>query len=260
MRLIGHFLVAAFAGATLLALSSYAALADKRVALVVGNSSYQNVAKLPNPSSDASAIAEMFRKAGFDVVDLQLDAGNLEFKRAIRRFEDAASGADMAVAFFAGHGLELKGTNYMIPIDARLADERDAPDEAIALDRIVEAVDGQAIAPRNRCLRDSPFAVTARRHPPCRTSTRSRRVSRRYRYVVRTARRAPRPRSHGDWPLAVHSGQSYRACSTSSWPSRPRGVMKIPITGRSRSSTALGGHFAGAAPGQPKSAGCRCEG
>ena len=165
MRLIGHFLVAAFAGATLLALSSYAALADKRVALVIGNSSYQNVAKLPNPSSDASAIAEMFRKAGFDVVDLQLDAGNLEFKRAIRRFEDAASGADMAVAFFAGHGLELKGTNYMIPIDARLADERDAPDEAIALDRIVEAVDG---AKRLRLVivdacRDNPFTVTMKR-------------------------------------------------------------------------------------------------
>jgi Caspase domain len=165
MRLIGHFLVAAFAGATLLALSGYVALADKRVALVVGNSSYQHVAKLPNPSSDASAIAEMFRKAGFDVVDLQLDAGNLEFKRAIRRFEDAASGADMAVAFFAGHGLELKGTNYMIPIDARLADERDAPDEAIALDRIVEAVDG---AKRLRLVivdacRDNPFAVTMKR-------------------------------------------------------------------------------------------------
>jgi hypothetical protein len=166
MRLTRHILsVAAFAGAIFLAFSSGIALAEKRVALVVGNSSYQNVAKLPNPAADASAIAEMFRKAGFDVVDLQLDAGNLEFKRAIRRFEDAASGADMAVAFFAGHGLELKGTNYMIPIDARLADERDAPDEAIALDRIVEAVDG---AKRLRLVivdacRDNPFAVTMRR-------------------------------------------------------------------------------------------------
>src|ERR1700716_35317 len=143
MRLTRHFLsVAAFASAIFLAFSTGGALAPKRVGLVVGNSSYQNVAKLPNPSADANAIADMFRKAGFEVVDLQLDVGNLEFKRAIRRFEDAASGADMAVAFFAGHGLELKGTNYMIPIDARLADERDTPDEAIALDRIVEAVDG----------------------------------------------------------------------------------------------------------------------
>src|SRR5450631_1570138 len=108
--------IAALAGAAIvLAFSGNSALADKRVALVVGNSNYQNVAKLPNPSADASAIAQMFRNAGFDVVDLQLDAGNLEFKRAIRRFEDAAADSDMAVAFFAGHGLELKGTNYMIP-------------------------------------------------------------------------------------------------------------------------------------------------
>jgi hypothetical protein len=176
MRLTRHFAsVVALASAIFLALASDdAALADKRVALVVGNSSYQNVAKLPNPAADATAIAEMFRKAGFDVVDLQLDAGNLEFKRAIRRFEDAASGADMAVAFFAGHGLELKGANYMIPIDARLADERDAPDEAIALDRIVEAVDG---AKRLRLVivdacRDNPFAVTMRRQSALRSVSR----------------------------------------------------------------------------------------
>ena len=174
MRLIGHFLVAAFAGATLLALSSYAALADKRIALVVGNSNYQNVAKLPNPSADATAVARMFRDAGFDVVDLQLDVGSLEFKRAIRRFEDAAGDSDMAVAFFAGHGLELKGANYMIPVDARLADERDAPDEAIALDRIVEAVNG---AKRLRLViidacRDNPFAVNMKRQSALRALTR----------------------------------------------------------------------------------------
>jgi hypothetical protein len=176
MRLTIHFVsIAAVAGAAVIwAFSGNSALADKRVALVVGNSNYQNVAKLPNPSADASAIAQMFRNAGFEVVDLQLDAGNLEFKRAIRRFEDAASDSDMAVAFFAGHGLELKGTNYMIPIDARLADERDAPDEAIALDRIVEAVDG---AKRLRLViidacRDNPFAVTMKRQAAMRALTR----------------------------------------------------------------------------------------
>src|SRR6267154_1411745 len=176
MRLTIRFVsIAVIAGAAIfLAFSSSSALADKRVALVVGNSASQNVAKPPNPASDASAIAEMFRKAGFDVVDLQLNVGNLEFKRAIRRFEDAASGADMAVAFFAGHGLELKGANYMIPIDAKLADERDAPDEAIALDRIVDAVDG---AKRLRLVivdacRDNPFAVTMRRQTAVRNIAR----------------------------------------------------------------------------------------
>jgi len=168
-------LIAAFSAATVfLACSSDPALADKRVALVVGNSAYQHVAKLPNPASDASAVARMFKNAGFDIVDLQLDLGNLDFKRAIRRFEDAASDADMAVVFFAGHGLELRGTNYMIPVDARLADDRDAPDEAITLDRIVEAVDG---AKRLRLVivdacRDNPFAVNMKRLASLRTVTR----------------------------------------------------------------------------------------
>jgi hypothetical protein len=176
MRPTRHFaLLVALAGAGLfLTLSSISAMAEKRVALVVGNSGYQNVARLPNPANDARAVAQMFKNAGFDVVDLQLDLGSLDFKRAIRRFEDAAGDADMAVVFFAGHGLELRGTNYMIPVDARLADDRDAQDEAIALDRIIEAVDG---AKRLRLVivdacRDNPFAVTMKRQAPLRTVSR----------------------------------------------------------------------------------------
>ena len=167
--------VAAFVAATfLLGLPSNPALADKRVALVIGNSSYQNVAKLPNPSGDASAIAQMFKNSGFDVVDLQIDVANLEYKRAIRRFADAANDADIAIVFFAGHGVEIRGTNYMIPVDAKLADERDAPDEAIALDRIIEAVDG---AKRLRLIiidacRDNPFSVTMKRQLAQRTTSR----------------------------------------------------------------------------------------
>jgi len=86
-----------------------AARADKRVALVVGNSGYQAVPQLPNPSRDASAVARMFRDAGFDTVDVQLNVGNLEFKRAIRRFEATADQADIAVVYYAGHGLEIGG-------------------------------------------------------------------------------------------------------------------------------------------------------
>jgi outer membrane protein assembly factor BamD (BamD/ComL family) len=168
-------LIAAFSAATvLLAFSSDPALADKRVALVIGNSAYQKVARLPNPANDASAMAQLFKNAGFDFVDLQLDLGIQDFKRAIRRFEDAASDADMAVVFFAGHGLELRGTNYMIPVDARLADYRDAPDETIPLDRIVEAVEG---AKRLRLVivdacRDNPFVVTMKQLASLRTVSR----------------------------------------------------------------------------------------
>jgi hypothetical protein len=77
--------LAVLAGTILsLALWSNAALADRRVALVIGNASYQNAPELPNPSADASAMVEIFKKAGFDVVDLQIDLNNLDYKRAIQ--------------------------------------------------------------------------------------------------------------------------------------------------------------------------------
>ena len=167
--------ISVFAGVLLfLALCVAPALADRRVALVIGNSSYENVPKLPNPSADANAIAEMFKSAGFEVVDLKIDVGHLDYKRAIRRFEDTAVDADIAVVFFAGHGIEIRGTNYMIPIDAKLADERDAPDEAIPLDRIIEAMSG---AKRLRLViidacRDNPFSVTMKRHDAQRSTSR----------------------------------------------------------------------------------------
>ena len=144
MHVTKHSVLAAVqAGvALILALWSAPTLADKRVALVIGNSHYQNVAQLPNPSADADAVAQMLKSAGFEYVDLETDKGYLDFKRSIRKFEDAANGADIAVVFFAGHGLEVGGSNYMIPVDARLADERDAEDEALDLKRIIEAAGG----------------------------------------------------------------------------------------------------------------------
>ena len=160
-------LVAAAIGGAILsmAFASAAALADKRVALVVGNSSYQTVPQLPNPSRDATAVAKMFRDAGFDTVETQINVGNLDFKRAIRRFETIADHADIAVVYYAGHGLEISGTNYLIPVDARLASDRDAEDEAIPLERLVSSADG---AKRLRLIildacRDNPFVTSMRR-------------------------------------------------------------------------------------------------
>ena len=148
-----------------LALSSDAAWAERRVALVVGNSTYQTVPQLPNPSRDAGSVAQMFRDAGFDSVETAINVGNLEFKRAIRKFELAADQADIAVLFYAGHGIEIGGTNYLIPIDAKLASDRDADDEAITLERMVTSADG---AKRLRVVildacRDNPFTVSMRR-------------------------------------------------------------------------------------------------
>lgn len=142
-----------------------AAWAEKRVALIVGNSRYQTVPQLANPSRDANAVAKLFRDAGFDSVEVQINVGNLEFKRAIRKFETSADQADIAVVYYAGHGLELAGTNYLIPVDARLASDRDADDEAILLERLVSSADG---AKRLRLVildacRDNPFVPAMRR-------------------------------------------------------------------------------------------------
>ena len=149
-------------GVLCLPLWANAAFAERRVALIIGNSAYQNAPALPNPARDARAMAAMFQKAGYDVVSTAYDVGNLEFKRAIRQFEDASSDSDIAVVYFAGHGIEIHGTNYVIPVDAKLASDRDADDEAITLDRLVESVDG---AKRLRVIildacRDNPFART----------------------------------------------------------------------------------------------------
>ena len=146
-------------------LATSAARAEKRVALVVGNSNYQTVPQLPNPSRDANAVAKMFRDAGFDTVDTLINVGNLEFKRAIRKFETIADQADIAVVYYAGHGLEISGVNYLIPVDARLASDRDSEDEAIPLERLVASADG---AKRLRLIvldacRDNPFVKAMRR-------------------------------------------------------------------------------------------------
>jgi len=159
-------LVAAIGGFFLpMMLAADAARAEKRVALIVGNSTYQTVPQLANPSRDASAVAKMFRDASFDTVDVQLNVGNLEFKRAIRKFEATADQADIAVVYYAGHGFEIGGVNYLIPVDARLASDRDADDEAIPLERLVSSADG---AKRLRLIvldacRDNPFVKLMRR-------------------------------------------------------------------------------------------------
>jgi uncharacterized caspase-like protein len=145
--------------------ASAAPTKEKRVALVVGNSAYQTVPKLPNPTRDANAVAKLFREAGFDQVDVISDVGNLEFKRAIRKFEDTATEADIAVIFYAGHGIEIGGTNFLIPVDARLASDRDAIDEAIPLERMVASADGAKklrVVILDAC-RDNPFAGKMRR-------------------------------------------------------------------------------------------------
>src|SRR6516165_3702547 len=106
------------------------ASAERRVALVIGNSAYQNVPKLPNPVNDARAVAALLRNAGFDVVESRSDLGIANIRRAMRDFTNIARDADIGVVYYAGHGIEVDGTNYLIPVDAVLERDVDVDDEA----------------------------------------------------------------------------------------------------------------------------------
>jgi uncharacterized caspase-like protein len=141
------------------------ALAEKRVALVIGNSAYQKVAKLSNPANDASAVAAMFKAAGFDSVESRLNASASDLRKTLREFAAKARDADIAVVYYAGHGIELDGTNYLIPVDASLETDGDVLDETVALERVLFAVEPARqlrLVILDAC-RDNPFAKTMKR-------------------------------------------------------------------------------------------------
>lgn len=157
---------AAFLGAFLaICFANQSALAERRVAFVVGNSIYQNVVALTNPANDAAAITEMFKRAAFDVVESRRDLKNTEMRRALREFTEKARDADIAVIYYAGHGIEVDGTNYLVPVDAALERDTDAYDEAIALDRILQAIEPAKqlrLVILDAC-RDNPFVKKMKR-------------------------------------------------------------------------------------------------
>ena len=141
-----------------------AAAADRRVALVIGNSAYKSASTLTNTINDATAIAKLFKSVGFEVVISRNDLGVVDFKRTVREFLLTAETADMAVVYYAGHGIEIGGTNYLIPIDARLGRDYDVEDEAVSLDRIIWAL--QPVRRLRLILldacRDNPFPARIR--------------------------------------------------------------------------------------------------
>jgi uncharacterized caspase-like protein len=146
-------------------LFSQPALAEKRVAMVIGNSAYKSVSPLRNPANDAAAIAAMFKKAGFDFVDTKLNVSANEMRRALREFGSKTSDADVAVIYYAGHGIELDGNNYLIPVDAVLERDTDVFDEALGLDRVLVAIEPAKqlrLVILDAC-RDNPFSRTMKR-------------------------------------------------------------------------------------------------
>ena len=141
------------------------ARAEKRVALVIGNSAYKSAPRLTNPVNDASLVGGMFRKAGFDSVDVKLDLNAAEMRRALRDFGGRTREADVAVVYYAGHGIELDGTNYLIPTDATLETDSDVLDETLPLERALFAVEPAKqlrLVILDAC-RDNPFSKTMKR-------------------------------------------------------------------------------------------------
>ncbi|WP_245316803.1 caspase family protein, partial [Bradyrhizobium manausense] len=163
LRLFGWLIAAAWL-ATWFGTGS-ALAAEKRVALVIGNSAYKSAPRLTNPVNDATLLGGMFKTAGFDNVDVRLDLNAADMRRALREFASRTRDADVAVIYYAGHGIELDGTNYLIPTDAALETDGDVLDETVALDRALFAVEPAKqlrLVILDAC-RDNPFAKTMKR-------------------------------------------------------------------------------------------------
>ena len=143
---------------------------ENRVALVIGNSAYQHAPALPNPTCDAQAMAKMLKAVGFTVVlGTDLDKPAMEAKA--REFAKAATTADTALFFYAGHGLQVDGRNYLVPIDATVEDATSISFELMDIENVTNFMTGfdertgqekVAIVLLDAC-RDNPFAQTLKR-------------------------------------------------------------------------------------------------
>lgn len=153
------------AAAALFALPATAATpTGKRVALVIGNSAYQNAVKLPNPERDARAVADKLRRLGFVVVE-GYDLGHDGFEDAIKDFSIAVRGADIGMFFYAGHGMQVNGRNYLVPVDAAFQDISALDFEAISMDLVTKQMQ-QDVSVRLVVLdacRDNPLSKTLSR-------------------------------------------------------------------------------------------------
>lgn len=116
------------------------ACAAERIALVIGNSAYVHSTQLLNPANDARDMADALKQAGFEVL-LGIDLDKRGFDIRIREFARALEGANVALLFYAGHGLQVSGRNFLIPVDARLESERDLDFDAVSLDFVMRQME-----------------------------------------------------------------------------------------------------------------------
>jgi tetratricopeptide (TPR) repeat protein len=137
----------------------------RRVALVIGNSDYRNTIKLGNPQNDASAIGASLRNIGFESVTVLVNLTREDLQDALRAFAETARTADWAMVYYAGHGIELNGVDYLVPVDARIVSERDALAQGVALADVTAATEGARklkLVLLDAC-RDNPFLVQSKR-------------------------------------------------------------------------------------------------
>jgi tetratricopeptide (TPR) repeat protein len=136
----------------------------RRIALIIGNGVYKNVPPLDNPPRDATLVAGALRDVGFQTVTLSKDLTRDKFFEVLHAFAREAEKADWAVVYYAGHGFEIGGVNYLVPVDARLAVDRDAETQMVALEQVIAAVGG---ARKLRLVldacRDNPFEKNMQR-------------------------------------------------------------------------------------------------
>jgi hypothetical protein len=146
------------------ALFSGSAQAQSRIALVVGNSAYQHAPALPTTLNDANDIAQTLESLGF-VTKKLVNASYDDFRRAVRAFNDLAPNAEVALIYFAGHGIAMNGENWIIPVDAELRTEFDVTTEAIGLNTLMQSAGSATtlgVVILDAC-RDNPFVSTMAR-------------------------------------------------------------------------------------------------
>jgi hypothetical protein len=151
-----------FAAFLLCAGMGTAAHADKRVALVIGNSAYRTAPALPNPDADAKLMSDTLLSLGFFVVGggAQLDLDKAGFDNALREFGPALTGADVALFYYAGHGVETHGLNYLVPVDAHPLDEGDVFEQGVGTAGILDLMQKSGARVNLVLLdacRDNPF-------------------------------------------------------------------------------------------------------
>ena len=148
----------------LLAFGLLPAQAAQRVALVIGNAAYVHAPRLANPLNDAADISAAFARLDFEVTKIE-NADYATLRQGLMAFTRQASAAELAVVFYAGHGIEVDQRNFLVPVDARLASDQDVEFEAVPLDLVMRSVaraSGLRLVILDAC-RDNPFAVSMQR-------------------------------------------------------------------------------------------------